>query len=67
MQVVALDLYGGEDYPALGRGAPALQAVLHSTGQSQSQQRLMPQPNHYCADQGDARVKAVAGRLDFLQ
>ncbi|HUV20832.1 MAG TPA: alpha/beta fold hydrolase [Gammaproteobacteria bacterium] len=67
MQVAVLDVYGAEDYPAVRRGAPARKVMLQSTGQSQSQQQVIPQATHYYTDQGDALVKVVADWLDHLQ
>jgi pimeloyl-ACP methyl ester carboxylesterase len=67
MQIAVLDLYGGDEFPAVLRAAPERKAMLEAGGHAQSRQLVLPQAGHYFTDQGDALVSAVAAWLDQLE
>lgn len=62
-----LDVYGTEDYPAVHRLAPIRMQQIVSAGNPQSRQIVIPQANHYFADQGEPLVEAIASWLNTLR
>ena len=67
MRIAVLDLYGGDEFPAVLRAAAERKAMLEAGGHAQSRQLVLPQADHYFTDQGDALVSAVADWLDQLE
>ena len=59
MSVPVLDLFGGEDYPAVLREAPARLAAIRAAGNPRSAQRIVPDAGHFFRDRDDALVSAV--------
>ena len=66
MSVPVLDLFGGEDYPAVLRKAPARLAAIRAAGDPRSAQRIVPGAGHFFRDREDALVGAVAEWLATL-
>ncbi len=66
MSVPILDLYAGNDYPAVKRLAPSRKQMMEKAGNALSRQIELPGSDHYYTDQGDPLVAAVADWLDQL-
>ena len=66
MSVPVLDLFGGEDYPAVLRKAPARLAAMRAAGNPLSAQRIVPGAGHFFRDGEDALVGAVTQWLATL-
>jgi hypothetical protein len=67
MPVPVLDLYGGDEYPAVVRGAPQRLAQIERAGVTGSKQIVLPDANHYFTNRGEALVEEVAAWLLSLQ
>ncbi|MDJ0880038.1 MAG: DUF3530 family protein [Gammaproteobacteria bacterium] len=66
MKKPVLDIYGGDDYPAVHRLA-ALRAQMQEDGSSLSEQIKVDGANHYFTDKGDILVETVANWLEKLK
>jgi len=66
MKVPVLDIYGGKEYPAVIRMAPARLAAIKKAANPKSKQVIVPGANHYFTDKGDELVKPVVEWLDSL-
>ena len=66
MSVPVLDLFGGEDYPAVLRKAPARLAAIRAAGNPRSAQRLVPGAEHFFRGQDEALIAAVTEWLAAL-
>ena len=66
VEVPMLDVYGGEDYPAVKRLAPERLRMLKASGHKKSKQIIVPEANHYFTDKGDELVEPVVEWLDNL-
>ena len=66
MSVPVLDLFGGADYPAVRREAPARLAAIRTAGNPHSLQRIVPDAGHFFRDMDDILVGAVAEWLASL-
>jgi len=66
LTVPVLDVYGGEEYPAVMKGAPARLAAIRQAGNPKSQQITVPGANHYFTDAGGPLLEAVAAWLHGL-
>ena len=67
MRVPILDLYGGNDYPAVGRLAPERKRMIEKGGHALSRQQILDGADHYYTDMGDELVAAVSDWLDQLK
>lgn len=61
-----LDIRGENDYPAVMRNAPRRLERIKKAGNSKSQQRVVPESDHYFTDRGDALLVEVADWLNTL-
>lgn len=61
-----LDVYGGDDYPAVHRLAGLRAQQMQDEGNPHSQQVVIPGANHYFTDMGDVLVETVANWLEKL-
>lgn len=66
IDVPVLDVFGGAEYPAVIKGAPARLAAIQQAGHPKSQQITVPGANHYFTDAGDALLEAVGAWLQGL-
>jgi dienelactone hydrolase len=66
LQMPVLDIYGGNEYPAVKRSAPERLAMLQRAGNPQSRQQVIPGADHYFSDAGQPLLEAVAAWLDSL-
>jgi alpha-beta hydrolase superfamily lysophospholipase len=66
LKMPILDIYGGEEYPAVKRLAPQRLQLIRQAGHPQSAQQVVPGADHYFNDAGPALLEAVAGWLDGL-
>lgn len=66
MKVPVLDLYGGEDYPAVLRTAPERVAAIRAAGHPKSRQAVVPGADHFFKGHDDDLVDAVSAWLDGL-
>ncbi len=66
MRVPILDLYAGEDFPAVQRMAPARKQMIEKAGHPRSMQTVLPGADHYYTDFGEPLVARVADWLDQL-
>ena len=64
--VPVLDLFGGDDYPAVRREAPARLAAILAAGNPHSAQRIVAGAGHFFRDMDEALVRAVAEWLASL-
>ena len=67
MKKPVLDVYGGDDYPAVQRLAGIRAQQMLEEGSPLSQQVKIPEANHYFTDMGEPLVDAVAEWLEKLQ
>ncbi len=61
-----LDVYGGDDYPAVQRLAAIRAQQMQDEGHALSQQIIVPGANHYFTDMGDPLLEVVATWLEKL-
>ena len=66
MRVPILDLYGANDYPAVGRQAPQRLEMIEKAGHPASRQIVLEGADHYFTGRGAALTEAVAEWLDSL-
>ena len=66
IDVPVLDVYGGDEYPAVKKAAPRRLAAMQQAGNSKSRQVVVPGANHYFTDAGDPLLEAVAAWLQEL-
>ncbi len=64
MKKPVLDIYGGDDYPAVQRLAAIRAQQMYDEGHPDSRQIVIPGANHYFIDMGAPLVNAIA---DWLQ
>ncbi len=65
--VPVLDVFGGDEFPAVLRGSPdRLQAISHA-GNPHSRQIVIPGANHYFTDMGEPLTATVGSWLDQLR
>ena len=64
--VPVLDLFGGDDYPAVRREAPPRLAAILAAGNPRSAQRIVPGAGHFFRDMDEALAGAVAEWLATL-
>lgn len=64
MKKPILDIFGGDDYPAVHRLAGIRAQQMLGEGNPLSRQVKIPGANHYFTDQGEALVETVAKWLD---
>ena len=60
------DIYGGDDYPAVGRLAPGRWQQIQQAENPLSRQSVVDDADHYFTDQGDDLVEPVGKWLDSL-
>ena len=66
MSMPVLDIYGGNDYPAVLRMAPERAAMIEHAGDPRSRQVRVPQAAHYFVDHERELVESVAAWLKGL-
>jgi len=66
LEVPVLDVYGGEDYPAVQRGALDRMAEILAAGNAKSAQVVVPGADHYFKDHDDALLEVVGAWLESL-
>jgi len=66
MRKPVLDVYGGEDYPAVQRLAGIRAQQMMDEGNALSKQVKIPHANHYFTDMGDPLVEVIAKWLEKL-
>jgi pimeloyl-ACP methyl ester carboxylesterase len=66
LDVPVLDVYGGEEYPAVKKGAPDRLAAIRQAGDPRSKQIVVPGANHYFTDEGDALLDVIVPWLQGL-
>lgn len=64
MKKPVLDIYGGNDYPAVQRLAAIRLQQMQGEGNPLSKQVKIPEANHYFTDKGEPLVEAVGLWLD---
>lgn len=67
-KIPVLDIYGQREFNSVTKTAPLRLEMIKSTGVSQSEQRIVPDADHYITDRGDALLKEVSdwlGKLKF--
>jgi pimeloyl-ACP methyl ester carboxylesterase len=64
LDVPVFDIYGGDDYPAVGRLAPGRWQQIQQAGNPLSRHRLVDDADHYFTDRGDDLVEPVGKWLD---
>jgi len=67
LKMPVLDIYGGNEYPAVQRLAPQRLAQIQAAGHPKSAQHVVPDADHYFTDAGAPLVEAVATWLDGLE
>jgi dienelactone hydrolase len=66
MRIPVLDVYGGDDYPAVHRLAAIRAQQLQGEGNPLNQQRVVPEADHYFVDRGDALLEVISQWLEQL-
>ncbi|MCH6564438.1 MAG: DUF3530 family protein [Proteobacteria bacterium] len=64
--IPVLDIYGSDDYPAVGRLAPGRWQQIHQAGNPLSRQSVVDGADHYFTDRGDEIVEAIGEWLGSL-
>ena len=67
IKVPVLDIYGADDYPAVGRQAPERWRQIQNAGNPLSDQRVINDADHYFTDRGESLVEAVGEWLNQLK
>lgn len=67
MKKPVLDVYGGDDYPAVHRLAGLRAQQISGQGHDLSTQVRIPAANHYFTDRGDPLLETIAGWLQKLK
>ncbi len=66
MKKPVLDVYGGDDYPAVQRLAAIRAQQMQDEGNELSTQKIVPDANHYFTDMGEPLVEVIAEWLEKL-
>ncbi len=66
MQVPVLDIYGGEEYPAVKKMAPERLAAMRAAGNAHSEQVVVEGADHYFKGKGQALTDRVGEWLNGL-
>ena len=66
LSMPVLDIYGGNEFPAVKRSAPERLQMLQQAGHPKSRQQVIPGADHYFTDAGQPLLEAVAAWLDDL-
>lgn len=66
LKMPVLDIYGGNEYPAVKRLAPERLRLIQQAGNPKSAQQVVPDVDHYFTDAGEPLLEAVADWLDKL-
>ena len=66
VSVPVLDIYGGDEYPAVKKGAPGRLEAMRQAGNPKSAQIVVPGANHYFTDAGEPLLEAVSAWLQEL-
>jgi alpha-beta hydrolase superfamily lysophospholipase len=66
LSMPVLDIYGGNEFPAVKRSAPERMQMLQQAGHPKSRQQVIPGADHYFTDAGQPLLEAVAAWLDDL-
>jgi hypothetical protein len=66
MSIPILDVYGGDEYPAVLNGAAERLKLIELGGNKKSKQLSVPNANHYFTDEGEALLKVVSDWLGTL-
>lgn len=66
MKKPLLDIFGGDDYPAVHRLAAIRAQQMPDDGNPKSRQIKIPEANHYFTDRGEPLLEVVAEWLDKL-
>lgn len=66
LKVPVLDIYGSEDFPAVLRLAPDRLDAMKQAGNPASDQRMIPEAEHYFRGQEEALIEEVAQWLEGL-
>ena len=66
MTVPILDVYGGDDYPAVLRMAPDRLALIRQGGHSRSSQIEVPEADHYFKGGAEALISSITTWIDAL-
>jgi len=67
MKIPVLYIYGQQEFNSVTKAAPLRLKMIKSTGIGQSEQRIVPDADHYITDRGDALVKEISDWLDKLK
>lgn len=67
MKKPVLDIYGGDDYPAVQRLAAIRAQQMGGEGNALNNQIVVPGADHYFTDKGEALVKVVAEWMEQLK
>lgn len=67
MKKPVLDVYGGDDYPAVHRLAALRTQQILDEGDTLSKQIKVPNANHYFTDMGEPLLDAIASWLENLK
>ena len=66
IKIPVLDIRGENDYPAVKRDAPNRWENIQKAGNPKSDQRVVPDSDHYFTDRGEALLEEVNSWLDTL-
>lgn len=67
MKKPVLDVYGGDDYPAVHRLAALRAQQITGEGNALSKQVKIPGANHYFTDMGEPLLETIANWLEYLK
>lgn len=67
LSIPILDVYGGEDFPAVHRLAPRRWSAITRAGHPLSKQLAIDNADHYFTDRGEDLLEVVAEWLDALE
>jgi len=67
MRVPVLDIYAGDDFPAVLRMAPERKAMIEKAGNPQSAQQVIEGAEHYFEGSNDALVESISEWLNGLE
>lgn len=67
LKIPVLDIYGQNEFNSVTKSAPLRLEMIKSTGIEQSEQRIVPDADHYITDRGDALVKETSDWLNKLK
>ena len=66
-KIPVLDIYGQQEFNSVTKTAPLRLEMIKSTGIDQSEQRIVPDADHYITDRGEALLKEVSDWLGKLK